>query len=105
MNVTQQHCHQAPLEIQKLPTFCVIRCANASPQGNQRCFVFPVFVSGFQIHSPERERGGYQMTAVTPVRLSSQMTPNEFSVETIRQQPCKTEETGYHANLIQCHEV
>lgn len=29
----------------------------------------------------------------SPVRLSSQLTPNEFSAETIRYQPCKTRES------------
>lgn len=50
-------------------SYKIIRCTNIiTPRGNQRLFVLAVSVRGFQINSSERERGGYQMTAVILLR-------------------------------------
>lgn len=47
----------------------IIRYTNIiTPWGNQGLFVLAVSVRGFRINSSERERGGYQMTAVILLR-------------------------------------
>ncbi len=50
-------------------SYNIIRCANIiTPRGNHRLFVLAVPVRGFRINSSERERGGYQMTAMILLR-------------------------------------
>lgn len=73
-------------------SYNIIRCTNIiTPRGNQRLFVLAVSVRGFRMDSSERgTRRLSDDCSDSPARISSQLTPNEFSAETIRYQPCKT---------------